>query len=250
MAVAGRSAARRASQGDARLRLLAAPLRRRAVRDRANPHRRERDDGDCGRHACGLPRPRHRRGPDPPAAVRPRHVDAAWLRLPGDRAPEAGRHDSGRRRRHRPHGADLDEQLAGRQGRQSSRLRSVSHHAGTPISAGGGRRQRGRRALDRHGDDRHRPARGLRECRDAAARASRGTAAGAGGARVAGCGPRPHRPRSAAREPAAGTDQRRGRRGAGLWQLACPRGDGPRQPATPQRNLTGRAKPCLRARDL
>ena len=154
------------------------------------------------------------------------------------------------RRGHRPDGADLDEQLAGRQGRQPPSLRGVPHHAGAPSAARGGGGQRGGRALDHHGHDRHRAARRLRERRDPAARAGRGTAAGAGGARVARRGTRPHRPRPVAREPAAGAGQRRAGRGARLRRPARPRGDGPRQPAAPQRDLAGPAEPRVRARDL
>ena len=106
----GRPAAGSAANGDARLRLLAAPLRRRSGRSSAEASRSNRG---LGRSSASCPKAFASSMPTPDVIV-PIAFDRSTLILPGfglqrPRPPEAWSHDRAGERRHRADGADLDE---------------------------------------------------------------------------------------------------------------------------------------------
>ena len=238
---AAEDATGRARRRDARLWLLAAPLRRRSRRDRARDCRR-RPPAASGRRDAGRLSLRRRVGDRPAAAARSRCADSG---VPAARrSPAAPRRHAGASRCRR--GARTPGMVRARR----NQARSAGKVGAGAAAAGPRRRRRRRRhALGAPRRDRRRPAARLRQRRQPAAGAGRGPPPGTGHPRRAGRELAADRPAAPGREPDAVTRWRTARHPARRRRGARAGRDRTGTAAAAPRDHRGPGRTRLRAGD-
>src|SRR5580692_10307601 len=239
MALCSGSDAERAGKGDAELWVLATPVWRGPLGDRAKSAGRFAAAGNYWRDAAGGSFCRFGLRFNQAVPIRSREIDFGRIRVSRHCAFEAGSNDCSSERRLGAGAADLDGFVFERSGIESAYLRDLENHADDSAVEAGSRRKCERRAVGSDGNDWAGDADRLRQRNESPARKSRVAATGTGGARGAWRQLAAHHQWTISGKRDAGAARRNRWRWTGLRGRAFPCSDRAGELAAVERNCYG-----------